>query len=633
MRKWFNRICLAGLLAGLLLTGISCQPEEKTDTVAPDESVIFYASFRENDQPEINQTNVPVKWEGRTDFKKAEGVDGKGAMQLGIDGQGIIDSAVVCPDAGTVAFWFRPVGDPMGGSHTYLSWKWDNLWDDGARGGNSYMVISQGWWEDSGAAGTTVGIFNNQIFGNGSFKIAEMSGMWAHFCLTWKRQENGTYEIGFYRNSLGGRKFSKEAPPSLKVVSPVYLGSDRGSCLSTGRRADGYYNDVTFYKRALSDEEIKNLVESKAPRYVIRDIKNPQGWMEDAIDKPYKENRDRDGTLLESRVMFAEGNVINYGGKENILQNLDRLKKSGYNVYMPLVWHGRGTEYASAKFKQSARYDEFIKKLPADFNSYQFMVEEAHKRGLEIHSAFAVMMGGKEKAAYPEFFASKDGEWNNGYDPKFRDLIVGIMLEHVEKYEVDGISLDFIRLQAGLDTDAAAQEYKRMYGRDLKQDRRDSERMAEFGSACVEDIIKRVRDGAKKIRPRIVVSCAVSAQTKSHGLAGNGRNPLRWINRDLMDVAFVMDYGKRLGIEVLDAARKDSKNPDAWIEGLGNYDWEGGKCGPRDPELFCKLVDYTRRKYGNGIFTYFWSYLSDEQIEALRKGPFKELAKPHWPKR
>ena len=578
------------------------------------EKIALFASFEKREQAEMVKTGIPLKWSGLYEFKKDDGLNGKGAILTGTDGFAEIDRNVIDPENGTIAFWFKPSGDPIGGSHTYLSWSWNN----GSRGGNSYMVISQGWWEEGGGAGSTYGIFcNGQPEAADRIASSEKAGMWNHYALSWKKREDNRYEMTFYRNGLAGNTVPADAPQKekLQVSTQLFLGSDKGSCMANGRYANGFFNEFIIWNTVLGSEEIKGLILKKAPDYVVKGLKNSLYWMDDAKDKPYREKRDANGVLLESRVIFAQGIYIHYQDKENILKDIDRLKNSGFNVYMSAVWQGEGMECGSKTVKTTQRYQDYQKSNPG-FDPYGFFIEEMHKKGMEVQSAFCEMLG--------------DGA--NGYDPKHRDFIVNAILDHIVEYPVDGIVHDFVRIMGGLDTPVAAEEYKRLYGRDLNKDRNSPELMTKFASDCVGDIVRRVSVGVKKIRPGVLISCCADSQTAKHGLAGSGRNPRLWIEKGWIDTVINMDYGRRLGVEVFDVARKDAKKPYAWVEGIGNYEYENGKLVSRDPKMVASLMDYCRRKYndGNGTYLYFWSCLSDEHIAALRAGPFKELAKPSW---
>ena len=225
--------------------------------------------------------------------------------------------------------------------------------------------------------------------------------------------------------------------------------------------------------------------------------------------------------------------------------------------------------------------------------------------------------------------------WKNAFKKTQNfHFIVNVMLDHVREYEIDGLCYDYIRIQGGLGKKETEEEYKRVYGRNLREDINDPKRMLEFTRYCIDDIVRRTTEGARKIRPDILISMWGRVRLKREGLASNGRNPHIWVEKGWVDVVYNGDYGKRLGIEIMDAARRESSRPYAYVEALGNFDKTGDTEGsiPRDAELLAKQVDYCRKKYndGNGIFVYFYGKLSDEQIKALRKDPFKELAKPHW---
>lgn len=584
-------------------------------------NIMFNASFTKSIQPEISVNKTGIKWYGNPKIVKGEGLKNSNAVLTGIHGYGTFSACNVNINQGTICFWYKPLGDPMGNSHTLFSWGWNFK--------SSYTALSQGWWEGGGGGGNTYFIINNHVKGISSPSTLQI-GEWSFFAVSWKLNKDRKMEVSFYRN---GEKIAiavseKKLPENAKIVTPIFLGSDRGTSMSSGRYANGYFNDFTIYNRQLTFAEIDKIFLAKAPKQMITDMKNPWAWMNDAINKPPREKRDKHGKLLESRIIFAEGNVIHYYPRETMKKAVLRLKKSGFNVYMPIIWHGRGTEYYTEKAPMSPRYKDFMKKYPG-YNGYKEFIAEMHKHGMEVHSSFAVMQGGGKTPAWTQY---SKGKWNNGYNGEFRKKIITLMVNHVKEYDVDGINLDFIRIQDGLDTPDAAEDYKNVYGRNLSDDKKNPKRMLEYVAHCVGEIVSEVRKQTKAIKPNLIISCASTPQLKKQGLFSNGRNSSMWLDKGWVDFVICMDYGQRLGTSLLDACRKESDKPWGYVEGLGNYDWEDGKCLSRDPKIFAKLIDYCRRKYndGNGLFVYFWTRLSNEQIKALRKGPFKELAKPSW---
>ena len=586
--------------------------------------ITLYASFEKSSQPEINKSGIPIKWSSRTGIKAREGITGKGAMELDLEGYGEIDKGVIDVKSGTIAFWFNPKGDPTGDQHTYLSWGWK-------KSKYPYFVFSQPWFNgDPGAGGPdkTYYVFYNKIRSVTAFKTSLRKGEWVFYAVTWKKDVNGKMIIAAFQNGKEvASKLSNKPLPNIDIETPLFLGCDKGTARGKGCWMDGFINDFVVYKRALGKKEIKALFNFRYENNpaLKGKIVNSESWLDEMKGKPYIENRDKNGTLLESRMIFDDDGYV-------FDERLKSAKKAGFNVYMSMVWKGYGLECESDLIKKTDKYIKYKKKKSLS-DPYKNFIDGAHRQGMEVHSSFTISLASSRIIIYPEYYL-KGTRFYNGYDPKFRDFIVGMILEHVKRYNIDGINLDFVRIQTGLDTVVAAQEYKRIYGKDLSEDRKNSTRMAEFTSYCVDDIVKRVSAGVRKLKPEIIVSVCAHVHPKRWGLPSNGRNIAKWVEKGWIDVAYNMDYEKILSIKLMDEGRSESSKPYAFVELVGNYDFIGGKCTPRIPEILAKQIDYCRKKYndGNGIGLYLSRMLSNAQVDALRKGPFKESAKPSWRK-
>jgi len=588
----------------------------------PKDGIMLSASFTEKADAETAYTSGVLKlFQG--EIRKNEGVDGKGALYLSEYGYAEIDNGNIYPGEGTIEFWFKPIGDPEVCSHTYLSWGWNTV-------RIPYCAFSQGWWEGDGGKASTVFILDNSLENGVGMPTLLSVGRWTHYAVTWNTSSNLVESI--YRDGvLQLQRRSAKAPTNQVIATPIYLGADLGAALAKGRRAHGYFNYLTFHLRCLSSNEVKQSFLLHAPEDVKRDAENPRAWMSNGLNMPPREMRDKDGVLLESRMIVDEQSFY-LRSKTAVDADIDRIARSGFNVVMTCVYHGFGAMYRTDKEKMSKRAIDFQNANPG-YDPYAYFIERMHAKGLEVISYFTVMYQDNSKnngkPAFPTFLANKDDSFYNGYDPRFRDLIISMMLDHAKAYAIDGVDLDFIRCQNGLDTEVAAQEYKKIFGRDLAADRSDEKRMAEFSSYCVDDIVRRTREGLDKIRPGLHLSAAVGVQLANDGLAGNGRNPRIWLEKGWVDFAYCMTYGKSPNMVRFDKARTEVKDPAVWVPLLNNYDYQPGIV-PCDPKILAENIDYTRRKYndGNGVGLYFYPYLSDEQIAALRAGPFKENAKP-----
>ena len=558
---------------------------------------------------------------------KGGGLNGGNALLLPADGYAEIDRKTVNPHQGTIAFWVRPDRDPLDGSQTWMSWGWGKT-------GWPYMILSNGWWEKTGGRGRLYAVIDNTTIGGVSSPADLAAGQWSHYAVTWRSAPQPAvhlYENGRLLASHGHNV--KPLPADRAISTPVYLGADLGSSLRGGRRGHASLDELRIYSRPLDPHQIGWLFRRRAPLEVVERSRDPLAWMGDAIDKPPRETRDKDGRLLESRAIFDEGSHYLRSPK-TIDTVIDRIHRAGFNVFIPCVYHGWGAHYQT-KPEWMSTWASTFKKNTSDFNALEHFIERAHAKGIQVHSWFCVFLDeSTRRKVKPTFPASSvGGHFYNGYDPAFRDAIVALILDHAARYKVDGINLDYIRLGGGLKTDAAAKEYRRLFARDLKADLRDRKRMAAFAARCVDDVVRRVREGLDKIRPGIVLSVDAVPGLTHEGLASNGRNPERWIDNGWIDVAYYMCYSRRLALPRMDRVRAQSKRPAGHVFIVGNYDQQGGKLVPR-PGL-PRLLDYCRRKYndGNGVAVYIYSLLSAEQIPALRAGPFKELARPHWANR
>ncbi|MBM4045461.1 MAG: hypothetical protein FJ279_10120 [Planctomycetes bacterium] len=356
--------------------------------------------------------------------------------------------------------------------------------------------------------------------------------------------------------------------------------------------------------------------------------------MADAARLQAPNRRDAQGRLKESRIILDEGAAF----LKDPGAVLDRITSAGFNVYMPCIWHGRGTVYSSSVAVPEPRFAALRQAKPTA-DPLRDLIAEAHKRGVEVHTWFCV--GLRQANIYPEFAEpGTPAEFFDAQNPAFRDFIVNLIVDTARNYALDGINLDFIRT-GGTSRSATAQRlYRERYNLELEADlklasqseKAAKERFLDWQDRAIGDIVSRVRKGLDSIRPGIVLSTCGHPRTKAEGLAADGRNDAQWLEKGWIDVALAMDYGRRLAVERHDVVRAESPKPKAMGLIAGNYDHdEAGKVVPREADLVAKLVDYCRRKYpGRAVALYIYSMLSDEQIKALRAGPFKEDAVACW---
>ncbi|GAG34157.1 unnamed protein product, partial [marine sediment metagenome] len=231
------------------------------------------------------------------------------------------------------------------------------------------------------------------------------------------------------------------------------------------------------------------------------------------------------------------------------------------------------------------------------------------------------------------------GRMFDAHRPEFRDFIVNLMLDVIRRYGVDGINLDYIRTGGLCKGPKCQAEYREKFGTELLEDTTLREengwpnaRIVQWQNEAISDIVRRVAEEGRKIRPGLIISVDGHSHAPSDPPSTDGRNELPWVQSGWVDVVYNMDYGRHLSFARVDAVREAIDRPEAIVDLPGNYErTEQGKVVPREGKLVADLIAYCQRKWpGNGVGLYLYSMLSEAQTAALRAGPFKEDAVPHW---
>jgi uncharacterized lipoprotein YddW (UPF0748 family) len=182
--------------------------------------------------------------------------------------------------------------------------------------------------------------------------------------------------------------------------------------------------------------------------------------------------------------------------------------------------------------------------------------------------------------------------------------------------------------------DFCKQEYRRTSGRDLMQDIAQLQPgkslppdLQKWQDEAVEDIVRQVKEKGQAIKPGLIVSvCGYPQLSPSH----EGREEITWANAGYIDLIFNMDYQYIPDFERQQVLRNRLKAPDKLVMLLSNYQWDRveKKHLITDPAYLVRLVDNLQYRWPGGVGIYIYSLLSDAQIEALGKGPFRLKAIP-----
>jgi len=523
---------------------------------------------------------------------------------------------------GSISIWVKPTwkeGDEK--SHTIFSLKWND-------GKNGYLALSQGWWEPTGADRLYF-ILNNQEHIHCSLPYKLVPGFWSSVTVTWK---NGKAK-GFCRLYIDGKKVaekSKSFVSSHLQQGPLFLGTDKGSTSSRNRGVEGFMDDLTIFKRCLNDDEVANLYRNQLKEPDSVQVKKFK-WLNDGLKLPLQRERAEDGTLIETRAIFDE-DIRWATSRLETDKILKRIKRAGFNVYIPCVWHGKGTYFPSTIAKPDSRIKRRI-----DFGEdpLAYLIEKAHSMGIEVHPSFTVVK--RSDDIYPQFYdhGTPEGAYNV-HKGEFRSFIVDMMIDMVGRYDVDGVNLDYIRTMGICTSEFCRENYEENMEQNFWADYAlkhvsggARERLQKWQDKAVTQIVEVFSEKARGIKPDVVISVDGHPRPIAATRPLEGRDEVKWANKGWIDIIFAMDYRERIDFETIDLVRKDLIEKNKLTVLVGNYEKKEKLVLPRSGGLVGNYAEFVKKKWpGSGVAIYLYGRLSDEQIEALRKGAFEETSIP-----
>jgi uncharacterized lipoprotein YddW (UPF0748 family) len=351
------------------------------------------------------------------------------------------------------------------------------------------------------------------------------------------------------------------------------------------------------------------------------------------VKKHQVEVRDTSGRLRENRVLFDED--IHWAlSRESADRILDRVKKAGFNVYVPCVWHGGGSFFPS----RISSLDPRLKRLvDSGYDPLRYLIKRAHEIGIEVHPWVTVVR--RETNLYPQFHDNgTPQDAFNVHNPEFCGFIIKMMTDLVARYDVDGVNLDYIR-SMGICTSTFC---KKDYSSKLKYDFDDDftrisvagparDRLQQWQDDAVSSIVRVFSKKARELKPGIVISVDGNPTLRGEHRPLEGRNEIYWANQGWIDVIYNMDYGRKIDTKAVNETLRLLTAKAKLIEIFGNYDVIDGNTVSRSGKVVADYATLAQRKWpDSGIAFYIYDKMDDEQIRELRTGPFRETALTNW---
>lgn len=336
----------------------------------------------------------------------------------------------------------------------------------------------------------------------------------------------------------------------------------------------------------------------------------------------------------ESRIILDE--TFEWLTSAQADDTLKKIKAAGFNVFVPCVWHGRGTTWPSKLAPREPVWDKVYEK---DYDPLAYLILRAHELGIEVHPWFTVAL--RQRDILDEYYDSGTPVKSfNLHLPEFREYIVKLMMEVVNNYDIDGVNLDYVRTMGVCLSDYCSRQYRLATGHDLQGDHSQQNRLGEawrrlgmWNATAVDDVVRRFSESARAVKPKLLISVDSKAGAK-HLLYG-GTDSIKWADKGWIDAIFHMDYTQGLRRQELKEAFARLKNPDKLVLMVGNFEYDEtnkAKVLPREAARVRDLIEYAQilRRYPSPVALYELPYLTKGQINQFQSGPFKQSAVPDW---
>jgi uncharacterized lipoprotein YddW (UPF0748 family) len=196
----------------------------------------------------------------------------------------------------------------------------------------------------------------------------------------------------------------------------------------------------------------------------------------------------------------------------------------------------------------------------------------------------------------------------------------------VDRYEIDGVVLDYIRTMGICRSNYCQKNYKEMTGRDLLNDLQQNSKnggldpnVQRWQDAAVENIVEEIYKGVKKKKSQIILSVCGHPRPNDETPSIEGRQEIIWANKGIIDLIFSMDYRYTPDFQMFAKVKKELKNPEKLILLIGNYDKINNNIVSRDSDRIRQLLDTIYTRYSKSFGVYWYSSLNQQQIKIIKE--------------
>ncbi len=293
--------------------------------------------------------------------------------------------------------------------------------------------------------------------------------------------------------------------------------------------------------------------------------------------------------------------------KRELIGILDNLQKYHFNTVMFQV-RARGEAFYHSKFNPLSSLIVSGGYGKADFDPLAFVIEEAHRRSMEVHAWMITYPLGSDKQVRslggksivrknPSIVRKYKGEWFlDPGNPQTDNYLLHIVAEIVDNYDIDGIHFDYIRYPDNSRRFPDAAMYRlHGKGKSLEEWRRDN----------ITRFVVKAYDLVKSKKRWVQISSSPLGRYRSINGSGRGwtafetvfQDAASWLKMGKHDALYPMMYYKdHLFFPYLDDWMRYG-NGRFIVPGLGVYQMIELSWSLRD---ITDQIDYSRRKASQG---------------------------------
>ena len=229
--------------------------------------------------------------------------------------------------------------------------------------------------------------------------------------------------------------------------------------------------------------------------------------------------------------------------KAEMIKILDKLKDANINTVLFQTRIRSTVIYPSSIEPWDACMSGTFNKFPG-YDPLAFVVEECHKRGMELHAWIVSIPAGKWdsngckilRRKHPSLIVRKGQEgFLDPANPATAIYLSSICSEITQRYDIDGIHLDYIRYP---ETWQASKQTENQYIKNKQKKH-------------ITNIVKTIHDNVKRLKPWVKLSCAtIGKYSDLIRQTSNGWNAFdkgcqdvhEWMRNGLVDQIYPMMY-------------------------------------------------------------------------------------------